>query len=298
MKTITINSDKFNLPTRWNELTPVQFRHIAMLSLQQLTPTEFKLKAALLLLGITVEPVPENNLKGESCYYVRHEKNTYLLSTHQLMAIAEPMKFLFDIVETDEGHNYQLHCKLFRQLIPEIKVSGHTFYGPDSALTNILFKEYIRAETYFAEFLSKKNKADADRLIATLYRQQAKDYNPEDVNFTGDRREPINDFLIDNRAKVISKLDEVTRQAILMWYEGCKNFLSTKYARVFEEGEQKKGSAKQQDIFEGYMRLLATLSNNDATKTEDWLNINLHMVMLTMDNMRQQQEEMEKHLKK
>lgn len=298
MKTITINSEKLSLPNKWNELTPVQFRHIAMLSLQQLTPTEFKLKAALLLLGITVEPVPENNLKGESCYYVRHEKNTYLLSTHQLMAIAEHMKFLFDIVETDQGHNYQLHCKLFRQLIPEIKVAGHTFYGPDAALTNILFKEYIRAETYFAEFLSKKDKADADRLIATMYRPQVKDYNPQDVNFSGDRREPINDFLVENRAKVIGKLDEVSRQAILMWYEGCKHFITTKYSRVFEEGEQRKGSAKQQDVFEGYMRLLATLSNNDATKTDDWLNINLHMVMLTMDNMRQQQEEMEKQLKK
>jgi len=298
MKTITINSEKLSLPTKWNELTPGQFRHIAMLSLQQLTPTEFKLKAALLLLGITVEPVPENNLKGESCYYVRHEKNTYLLSTYQLMAIAEPMKFLFDIVETAEGHNYQLHCKLFRQLIPEIEVAGHTFYGPDDALTNILFKEYVRAETYFAEFLSKKDKASADRLIATMYRPQAKYYNPADVNFSGDRREPINDFLIENRAKVISKLDDVTRQAILMWYEGCKHFLSTKYARVFDGGDEPKGSGKQTDIFENYMRLLATLSNNDATRTDDWLNTNLHMVMLTMDNMREQQAAMEKQLKK
>lgn len=298
MKTITINSDKFNLPTRWNELTTDQFRHIATLSLQQLTPAEFKLKAALLLLNITVEPLPEQSVKAESCYYIRHGKNTYLVSTHQLMAISEQMKFMFDIVETSEGHNYQLHCKLFRQLIPNISVAGHTFYGPDDALTNILFKEYIRAETYFSEFLSKKDKADADRLIATMYRPEAKYYNPADVNFSGDRREPINDFLIENRAKVISKLDDVTRQAILMWYEGCKNFITTKYARVFEEGNKPKGSGKQQDIFEGYMRLLATLSNNDATRTDDWLNTNMHMVMLTMDNMREQQAEMEKQLKK
>jgi hypothetical protein len=298
MKTITINSDKYNLPTRWNELNSDQFRHIATLSLQQLTPAEFKLKAVLLLLNITVESLPEQSVKAEPCYYIRHGKNTYLVSTHQLMAISEQMKFLFDIVETSDGHNYQLNCKLFRQLIPEIKVAGHTFYGPDDALTNILFKEYIRAETYFSEFLSKKDKANADRLIATMYRPQAKAYNPEDVNFSGDRREPINDFLIENRAKVISKLDDVTRQAILMWYEGCKHFLSTKYARVFEEGDNQKISGKQPDIFENYMRLLATLSNNDATRTDDWLNTNLHMVMLTMDNMREQQAAMEKQLKK
>jgi hypothetical protein len=297
MKTITINSEKLSLPTKWNELTPDQFRHIATLSLQQLTPAEFKLKAALLLLNITVEPFPEQSVKAEPCYYIRHGKNTYLVSTHQLMAISEQMKFLFDIVETAEGHNYQLHCKLFRQLIPEIEVAGHTFYGPDDALTNILFKEYIRAETYFAEFLSKKDKASADRLIATLYRQQAKDYNPADVNFSGDRREPINDFLIENRAKVISKLDDVTRQAILMWYEGCKFFLTQKYPYVFEEGEttSKKETAS---AFESFMRLVATLSNNDATRSEAWLETNLHMVLMSMDNMRKQQIEMEEKLNK
>jgi hypothetical protein len=200
-------------------------------------------------------------------------------------------------VETAEGHNYQLHCKLFRQLIPEIEVAGHTFYGPDDALTNILFKEYIRAETYFAEFLSKKDKASADRLIATMYRPQAKYYNPADVNFSGDRREPINDFLIENRAKVISKLDDVTRQAILMWYEGCKFFLTQKYPYVFEEGEttSKKETAS---AFESFMRLVATLSNNDATRSEAWLETNLHMVLMSMDNMRKQQIEMEEKLNK
>lgn len=297
MKTIQINGDSFSMPNKWHELNKSQLLYIASLSLQTLSVAEFKVLASLRLLGLTVEPHEEASVKEGIAFYVRHKKKTYLIDSYDIHYISQLAGFIFKEVEIKKEIHYQVFSKLFTQLIPEIHVSGHTFLGPESGLTNVLFKEYIRAETFFSEFLSKNDKSKADSLIATLYRPKDENYNPEALDCSGDPREPLNDYLIDKRAKIISKLDDDIRQAILLWYEGCKFFLTQKYPYVFEEGEttSKKETAS---AFEGFMRLVATLSNNDATRSEAWLETNLHMVLLSMDNMRKQQIELEEKYKK
>jgi len=297
MKTISINGDEYKLPTRWNELTTRQFMAISALSLQENPPTAIRTMALFSLLGLTVNQANERKIEGEICFYVSNGKKNYLLRTTDILFMCAPLNFMFSITENKKGEQqYQFNSKLFRQLIPSIKIKNETFYGPDDALTNVLFKEFIRCETYFSKFLKDNNPFHADCLIATLYRPQKKDYNPEDTAFDGDRREIVNDFLIEKRAAKFAPMDPVTRQAILFFYEGCKFFLTEKYPHVFDSGESSGG--KRQDTFENYMRLVTMLAKNDATQTNAWLDTNLHAVMLAMDNARIEQEELEKLYKK
>lgn len=299
MKTITINDDKYKLPSRWNELTARQFMAIAALSLQENNPAAIRTLALFQLLGFTVDKRNERTIAGEKCFYVSTGKKNYLLRTTDILYICEPLNFMFSVSENKKGEQqYQFSSKLFRQLIPAIKIKNETFYGPETGLTNVLFKEFIRCETYFSKFLKDNNPFHADCLIATLYRPQKKDYNPEDINYDGDRRETVNDFLIEKRAVKLASLDPVTRQAILFFYEGCKFFLTEKYPEVFESDGSGTSGGKQPDTFENYMRLVTTLAKNDATQTNAWLDTNLHAVMLAMDNARKEQKELEKLYKK
>jgi hypothetical protein len=297
VKEISINGDKYMLPTMWNELSREQLLDISNISLQPDTPVAVKTKTLFALLGISIPHFGERHIEGEECFYAGHGSKTYLLRSSDILAMTDLLDFMFKITEDDKGNKqYQFHSKLFRQLIHYIYVSSKKWYGPDDGIANMLFAEFIRCETFYTQFLQSQDSFHADCLIATMYRPQVDGYNPEDVRFKGDRREPLNDFVIHKRAKLLSTLPPQTRQAVLFFYEGCKTYLRLKYPNVFEEGGDTV--KKDSDTFESYIRLATTLAKNDATQTEAWLGANLHAVMLAMDNARIEQKEMEKLYKK
>ena len=296
MKQITINGDKYQLPSRWNELTASQLLIIAELSLQEDSPAAIRTKAFFGLMGFTVNQAQERIIDGELCYYVSNSKKTYLLRLTDILYMCEPLSFMFEKTTSESGEEkYQYRSRLFKQLISKIKVAGKIWHGTADGLTNILFSEYIRCETYFAKFLETENLFFADCLIATMYRPIHPEYKADDIRFSADCREPLNDFNIENRAKQLNISHEL-RQAILFFYEGCKYFLTQKYPLVFESVSKK--TEKKLDTFENYIRLATSLAKNDATQVDAWLSANLHAVMLAMDNARAEQKELEKLYKK
>ena len=331
MKTVTINGDDYWLPVNWNELSAEQLLAISRMSLQPQSAVEIKVKALFYLLGFTVErmkerifsttleeastgnAIPREQRYQEEAFYVNAgNKHVYLLGSADIVYLSNQMNFLFSITKDDEGKvSYQFQSKLFRQLIPAIKIKephptiplargGNILYGPADGLNNLLFSEFVIAENYYANFIKNPQSQNAELLIATLYRPQIAGYNANLPEHGTDCREPINDNTIIKRAVAIAKIKPELRQAILFWYEGCKWFLRGKFPHVFDVSTSldkpcnSRIRSNKQSVFEDYLKLVSTLAKNDATRVDAWMNTPLYTVMTAMENLRLEQIEMEK----
>jgi hypothetical protein len=324
MKSVTINQDNYSLPTNWNELTEEQLLIISRVSLRQDTVLGVRTKVLLTLLGLKVIRKMEKEIDGEKCFYIGHgSKKLYLMRECDITGLVNHVKFIFEKKEDDEGKvTYQFRSKLFKQLIPVLEMSiikDYDLYGPGDGLNNILFGEFVMLETYYAEFL-KSNHSDIptygtgqatstkshsedsmNKLIATMYRPERKGYDAANIDHS-DRREPMNEVTIKDRAKLVAKLKPEVKQAILFFYEGCKSFLRGKFPHVFEEEERIATKAPRHqntpNTFEMYVKLVTSLAKNDATRVNDWMNTELYGVLMAMENMRLEQIELEKLYKK
>lgn len=292
MEKLTINGDLYHIPSRWNELTPAQFLRVAELSLTNINSAEFKLKLFLTITGLRVLPKPRILVENEPCFYLAHGKTReYLVSVDELAGICNLLGFMLREVEQKGGGSIMLlDSRLFRQLIPEIKVQGETWIGPVDAITNILFTEYIHAETAFNNYNKTGDHVHIDSLIAILYRPDAGLLVPGP-----DKRAPFNDAAIVQRSRMLGGVDPVLKNAILMWYEGCRSYIAEKFPEVFSYSSP---NAKKQDVFESFLYLVNALTNNDVTKTEQVRQSYLYEVMVALNAIALQNIEMEKSLKK
>jgi hypothetical protein len=293
---ITINNDLYYCPSSWNELSRNQLLDICYLAQQNCTPNEFKTKLLLSVLGLKTLQVQERTLDGELCFFFRIGRKTiYILSAIDIACLIDRFDFLFVSKKDADGNiQFQFNSRLTKNLITSFKLNGQEFFGPADSLTNILFHEYIFAETYLVEYSKTQIDKYLDMLIAVLWREQDPKYNPEDISFNGDRRKPFNDFQVEARAKAISKLDKATKQAILFFYDGCRNYLRVKFKEVFEGA----GSGENIDAFSGFMKLVTALTNNDITKNEHVRKSYMYEVMISLQEMKTQADAMQKQMEK
>ncbi|MEI6853114.1 MAG: hypothetical protein WCL06_09735 [Bacteroidota bacterium] len=310
MKTIQISTESITIKTNWNELDRHQLLALSNLSLKRLSHKETAIVALVYLMGFKVRKIREKVVGGVPCFYLRSAKGIdHLVSTVDLLFLIKLMDFLFLITEEEEKNEgngeynstrsrYQWQSRLFRQLFPKIWVSSRLLskkllYGPADGLTNIKLSEFIQCETYYSDFLKTKDESKANLLIATLYRPEREGYDPANVEHAGDRREPLNDYLVKKRVKLVNRLKPHEKQAILFYYEGCKLYLKGKFPNVFEEGEHsdnKSERANKIGVFEGYIKLVASLADNEAPKIEAWMDTQLYAVLITMENERIEQK--------
>lgn len=292
MRTLQIDKDKFRIPSAWNDFNAVQFLRIAELSLSQLPIAEFRLKVLLTCTGLTVDRKDEVFIEGEPCFYLKKEgESKYLLSAKELSEIAMNFDFLFTAHKQKDGSDVLLvDCYLYKQLIPEFKLKNIVFLGPDSGLTNITLSEWIHSETAYDKYARTRKKEYVDTLIAILYRKV------DSSKTTGDKRIAFNDHTIADDANFIASLSPVTKNAIFLWYEGCRNFIVKKFPEVFSP--KKKSKTTGADVFENFLYLVNALSNNDVTKTEQVRTSYLMEVMITLNAMAIEQREFEERRKK
>jgi hypothetical protein len=252
--------------------------------------------------------VEEKIIDNETCFlFSNGKKQQYLISTIDISFLINKFDFLFKITKNTEGNQmYSLCSKLSKQLIPEVKAGGKTFYGPADGLSNILFHEYIHTETFYANYVKKQNVSSSseayrelDKLIAVLYREQVKNYDPHALDYNGDRREPFNDWLIDSRSLLISKLSLTTKNAILLYYTGCVNLIQLRFPEVFTpDSKPPAPDSKLNNTFINMMKLVTALTDNDVTKNEEVRKTNLYEIMISLQQMRIQSDMVKEQIKK
>lgn len=295
MHELRINNTHITYPGSWDELTEKQLLAIASLSSLQLSEMQFKFHCFTALTKIEIpKQFPSRNPDNinEKLFRIRLiDKSEAMISSMQLTELANSMDFLISRAEKKDGIHVSLESKLTRNIISFFKIDGLKYYGPADKLFNITFSEFIHTETNLKRFMNSRDVVFLDKLIAILYRKQARDYDPDSKDFNGDRREPFNDHQIDARAAVISKMDHNIKIAIYLFYTGCQNWIMNQFPHVFQ------GTGKRSDDSLGFLGLVDTLTGGDVTKNELVRSSYLMDVMVHLEKSAIDYEKMKKDLK-
>lgn len=154
--------------------------------------------------------------------------------------------------------------KLTKNIFPSIRIGLTRYHGPAEKLKNISFGEFIFADAMFIKYHDTKDEKYLDQLIAVLYRLIHPLYW---INYDGDKRIRFNKYTIEPRAKRIARIKPGIKQAILLYYDGCRKRIVKENKYVFPEGNGGKKAGQHE-----MAKLLLELSGSkfgDLKQTEE-----------------------------
>jgi hypothetical protein len=176
------------------------------------------------------------------------------------------------------------HPPLTAQLLPVLTMARQHYHGPREAFRTLRFDEFIFADTYYLRYLQTGGEHYLDQLVATLYRPERADYDPEAVTYTGDRRQDFNEHLVPARASRLAGLPDHYKHAVLLYYRGCRRLLEQRYDYVFSADNTAKASSS------GWQDVLHELAGG-VHRLETTARQGLHNVLREMNRVLRQHEE-------
>jgi len=179
---------------------------------------------------------------------------------------------------------------LTAQLIHVYKNRFAKYYGPKSEFDNIELGEYHCTEIYYSMLLAGKGQEALDALVSVIYRRGKKNYDfVKDTD--GDGRAEFNEHEIEYWAGKISHWPLAVKQAILLWYDGCRQHLIKLYPAVYKPSEVEDTTGSEKGMF-SMMRGLA-----DGAKYGSFAQVkklNLHTAHLEMEKLIEEAEQIRK----
>ncbi len=116
-----------------------------------------------------------------------------------------------------------------QQLIPVYK----KLHGPESEFGNLQAAEFHHTEIAYQRLVHEDEIDALNELVAILYREPRKNYDLK-RNSDGDTRIPFSFGDIEYHKKIVKRWPIQVQQAILMWYDACREQLRTFYPQAFE----------------------------------------------------------------
>jgi len=248
MVTLLYNNKEYTIASEYNELTGMQLIKLAPL-LKSVVKDNLLVKLQVLKVLMNV---------STSAFY--------FMSLDLRERALEHVEWVFE------------KNTLTKQLLPEIK----GFFGPKSNFDNLTLEEYHCAEIFYSDLIADGDAAALDKLVAVLYRKPKSLFYNQEKDPAGDIRKPFNEHEIDYWAKKISKWPTDTKQAILLWYDGCRQHLISLYAAVFTPTQPTTEQADTKGMF-GVMRQIA--DGNKYGQFEHVKKLNIHTALLEMEQL-------------
>jgi hypothetical protein len=282
MKNLKINGvDLGPLPEKWEEFTPKQVKYLCRLSLSAMTPSALKVQLFLLITGMSM--VRRASLLDDDTefFWMRSPKiGTKLISSRDIAFVIKTFDFLFKV----DNDKVFIESGLVNNAFPVLRNRwGKRLYGPDGALFNITWEEFVRAETLYSRLGKESDAETVNQLLAVLYRKRTKDANPNHPDFKGDLRIPFNDHNLKQYARNTAWLAPWQKIYIRLFYDGCRAFIIKNNKYAF--GGSGEGDELPQNPMKKFMMLSNALTGNDPTKTENLRKSLLWDVLPAMDQL-------------
>jgi len=140
---------------------------------------------------------------------------------------------------------------LSKNYLPELKIKNKILFGPEDGLMNLTFEQFvIYSENAFAEYAKTEKVEVLNYFIATLYTYKQSVFNEKDIL---------------SIQKLVAKIPLSEKNAIVLFYVGCRNYLMDKYQELF--ANSKKDNSKNADPL-AFLQLIDQLNNEDVAKNE------------------------------
>lgn len=175
----------------------------------------------------------------------------------------------------------------------QVLVKYRGLYGPEDNFGNLLLCEFHHSETAYHRIIHKDDAANAlDELIAILFREpKPKPYNHQ-RDADGDHRIDFCFADIQYHQRKTKKWPLHIKQALLLWYDACREDLRLRYPRAFE-GD----GGSSANYFDGLFGMIRGLSGNrygDFNKVE---KLNVHIAFRDIVESILEAEELERKYK-
>lgn len=141
--------------------------------------------------------------------------------------------------------------RLTDQLLPTLSVARRagqhtTWHGPLGQLRNLLFGEFMFADTFFVLYCQPGQAAALDQFLTVLYRPARANPDPDAPDWAGDVRLPFNEHQLERRTLKVARVPWAQKLAVLTWYRGCRAQLADEFPDVFAAAEEEAGHRAKQ----------------------------------------------------
>lgn len=256
----------FRFPQSWNELTHKQL--LAFCGYANAMPTAEQSRVVLLHRLVGVPPAAIALLLASAG------------GRTQLAQLTSLLNFLYQ--ENNLSVNLQAAIKTAR------RYNAPIWYGPADNFTNLRWNEFIVADQYHAAYVRTQEEQYLDYLVATLYRPQRPDYDPDSPSYGGDRREDFNQHTLERRVRTAARISGLKKSAAYCFYVGCRNQLVKDYQDIFEDGGgpsngQASGQNGQQSDWLDFLRHLPSDKFGTLDNIENqYVHTTLHLAYRMM----------------
>lgn len=179
---------------------------------------------------------------------------------------------------------------LTAQNIPSYRHWLAVFYGPKSDFDNLTLSEYHCTEIYYSMLIQDKKEEALDALISVLYRKAKKSYNKK-KDPDGDIRIAFNEHEIEYWSSKIASWPIGVKQAVLLWYDGCRESLIELYPKVFQPTTDTDETQSTKGMFSVLRGLADGAKYGSFNEVK---NLNLHTALMEMEQLIIEQESISK----
>lgn len=262
MHKLNIDGSEFMIPAHWNDFSREQLMFIANLILTKpgIEIQEFKTKVFLQVID------------GYVFSYARTPADKHVIvvpgnklpfTPEQFTACVDLLDFMFS--EAEENGQRMLNPTLTINHFKRVQCVCPTVYGPDDALTNIKWEQFMMLQIYQRNMHTEDG---LNQFMACIFARR--NYEPDLIN-------------IRKNADYFAKLSPTVKLITTWFYHGSMAFIVRKFDGVFstEEDEFDTDSAKQSP-FDQQMNLLYVIAKGDVTKYKEIEAEQLYKVLFSM----------------
>ena len=252
MKTITIDRLKCEIPSTWNEFSDEELVFLSIVMSGPVTPDAVKLKMLLFMIKASVNKY--ETARDGIRYHINIAGKSYFLSALQMSDMAHALDWLFK--ENTDGSPV-LDVRLTRNPFPVIETKMGFIAGPEDALSNITYGQFIMLQSY-QQMLNTED--GVYKFLATIYKK--------DKFNTSEEGSP----------EVIKLVRPDILRVLIWYYIGSMEFIREKFPNVFSGGESGSGS-----VFDNQMRVVDALAGGDVTKKDQVKSAYLYDALYTLE---------------
>ena len=238
-----------------------------------------------IFIGIKTFQIPShwNELEKDDLLYIAHlfshnhtkEEMVVLLtcffSEMKIQDIVEVNPAIF--IEMENQFNFLFkEIKLTKQHLSEIRINLKRFEGPKQGLSNFNYEQFIIfAETYYFRYIETKQEQYLNSFLACLYTRKNKIFDPEKI---------------EQNAHTLRKLSVAEKTAILLFYQGSRNFLVSQFPILFAKGNEKKSKKEEYNFLE----VIELLNAGDVSKNNIIRKTNIYEIFTRLTNLKKESE--------
>jgi hypothetical protein len=210
-------SFSFDMPQKWADLTPAQWRAVYPIISNQ----TLRFYSEAKLVAIFMDVMGWRNI-GKQLWLAFSSADAKL----QLQGL---VKWVFDS-EMDLTNNP----------VPMVKVGGRELYGPGKGMKQLGYLEYFKCEQALKQWHKTKDRKYLVMLMAQLYRLPKFGFDRLNPKFYGDIREPYSQAVAQELATLLVDVDDTTLALVLNYFEFNLKKIVEAYQDLFPKTDENK----------------------------------------------------------